>query len=166
MELSGAVQGAGFSAAIDLAPGLNKKRLEDLLLHRKETLAHLTMEQFLVGFFQRVLGQTLVKYAGIDDLSMLSRNLSKRQIQALASAVKCFRLPITGTNGFMEAQVTGGGASTSEFNPNTMASKKVKGLYAVGELLDIYGGCGGFNLQWAWSSGFLAGKSAAESVCG
>jgi predicted flavoprotein YhiN len=57
------------------------------------------------------------------------------------------------------AQVTKGGAVTSEFNPNTMESKLVKNLYAVGEVLDIDGDCGGYNLQWAWSSGILAGRS-------
>ena len=60
------------------------------------------------------------------------------------------------------AQTTRGGALTDEFNPNTMQSKLVNGLYAVGEVLDIDGDCGGFNLQWAWSSGAMAGMAAAD----
>ena len=65
--------------------------------------------------------------------------------------------------GMDRAQVTAGGILTAEFDPNTMESRKVPGLYACGEVLDIDGDCGGYNLQWAWSSGRLAGRSAAEN---
>ncbi|MBQ6708727.1 MAG: NAD(P)/FAD-dependent oxidoreductase, partial [Clostridia bacterium] len=68
---------------------------------------------------------------------------------------------ISGTRGFENAQVTRGGADVSEFK-NTLESKKITGLYCVGELLDVDGGCGGFNLQWAWSSGLAAGHYASE----
>ena len=68
-----------------------------------------------------------------------------------------FALPITGTCGFDQAQVTAGGLRTEEFDPETLESRVVPGLYACGEVLDVDGDCGGFNLQWAWSSGHLAG---------
>ena len=71
---------------------------------------------------------------------------------------KRFTLPVTGTCGFDQAQVTAGGLRTGEFDPATMQSRLVPGLYACGEVLDIDGDCGGFNLQWAWSSGRLAGQ--------
>ena len=67
-------------------------------------------------------------------------------------------LPITGTCGFDQAQVTAGGLRTGEFDPRTMESRLVPGFYACGEVLDIDGDCGGFNLQWAWASGRLAGR--------
>ena len=69
-----------------------------------------------------------------------------------------FALPVTGVCGFDQAQVTAGGLCTDEFDPETMKSRLVSGLYACGELLDVDGDCGGFNLQWAWASGRLAGR--------
>ena len=71
---------------------------------------------------------------------------------------------VTGTNGMKNAQVTAGGLETKDFDPRTMMSKRVRGLFACGEALDIDGDCGGFNLQWAWSSGRLAGVSAAREI--
>ena len=81
----------------------------------------------------------------------------------MAENIKGLYFDIIGQNGWNNAQVTSGGASTREFNDKTMESLKVNGLYASGEVFDIFGRCGGFNLQWAWSSGTLAGKSAAKS---
>ncbi len=72
-------------------------------------------------------------------------------------ATKRFALPITGTCGFDQAQVTAGGLRTEEFDPETLESRVVPGLVRCGEVLDVDGDCGGFNLQWAWSSGNLAG---------
>ena len=69
-----------------------------------------------------------------------------------------FTLPVQGTLGFEGAQVTAGGIRTEEFDPETLQSRLVPGLYAAGEVLDIDGDCGGYNLQWAWSSGRLAGR--------
>ena len=71
---------------------------------------------------------------------------------------KHFPLPVLGTMGFDQAQVTAGGADTREFRADTLESRLCPGLFACGELLDIDGDCGGFNLQWAWSSGRLAGR--------
>lgn len=73
-------------------------------------------------------------------------------------------IPVTGTNGFANAQVTAGGADTSQFDAQTMESKLVPGLYASGEVLDIDGDCGGFNLQWAWSSAILAVESMLATL--
>jgi len=68
----------------------------------------------------------------------------------------------TGTKGFDNAQVTAGGISTKDFCGDTMESKLIKELYATGEVLDVDGDCGGFNLQWAWATGYIAGTSAAK----
>ena len=72
--------------------------------------------------------------------------------------MRSFRLPVTGVSGFEAAQVTAGGLRTSEFDPVTLGSRIVPGLYACGELLDVDGDCGGYNLQWAWASGLRAGE--------
>ena len=75
-----------------------------------------------------------------------------------------WRFSPTGTLGWQQAQSTAGGLLSSQFESATLESKGLPGLYACGELLDIDGDCGGYNLQWAWSSGFVAGKSAAVSL--
>ena len=84
--------------------------------------------------------------------------LSPRDMRSVASKIKDFPLEVSGTRGFNNSQVTSGGVETAEINEKTMGSKLCKGLYFAGEVIDVDGGCGGFNLQWAWSSGLLAGE--------
>jgi hypothetical protein len=79
--------------------------------------------------------------------------------------LKNWTFTVTGVKGYAHAQVTGGGCCLSEFDPRDMQSKKVPGLYAAGEVLDVYGDCGGYNLHWAWATGVIAGREAALS-CG
>lgn len=98
----------------------------------------------------------LCKAAGFTSQSAAS--LSDGDLRRIAEQAVGFTLPVTGTCGFDQAQVTAGGLQTGEFDPRTMGSRLVPGLYACGEVLDIDGDCGGFNLQWAWSSGRLAGQ--------
>ena len=86
--------------------------------------------------------------------------LTEADIRQVAALVQGLEITLTETMGMDCAQVTAGGICTAEFDPKTMESKLVPGLYACGEVLDIDGDCGGFNLQWAWSSGRLAGRSA------
>ena len=84
-------------------------------------------------------------------------SLSPADLRKIAGAAKDFALPEVSVLGFDGAQVTAGGIRTAEFDPKTLQSRLVPGLYAAGEVLDIDGDCGGYNLQWAWSSGYLAG---------
>ena len=77
-------------------------------------------------------------------------------MRAVCDTIKGFAFPVLGTQGFGGAQVTAGGIATDEVDPNTMESRLIKGLYILGEALDIDGDCGGFNLQWAWSSAYAA----------
>lgn len=109
------------------------------------------------GVLHSRLGQVVVKAAGLSPAAPLA-SLQANDLAALAAQCKDFPLPVTGTCGFDQAQVTSGGLDTAEFDPHTLQSRLVSGLYACGELLDIDGDCGGYNLQWAWSSGRLAGK--------
>ena len=102
------------------------------------------------------LGQMICKSAGFTN--QRAAGLTRDDLRRIARQATHFALPITGTCGFDQAQVTAGGLDTSEFDPRTLQSRLVPGLYACGELLDIDGDCGGYNLQWAWSSGRLAGK--------
>ena len=92
--------------------------------------------------------------------SALMKELTDRELSLLAEKAKAFRLHVTGTDGFDTAQVTAGGILTEDFSPETMESRLVPGLFACGEVLDIDGDCGGYNLQWAWASGIRAGRLA------
>ncbi|MBQ8910780.1 MAG: NAD(P)/FAD-dependent oxidoreductase, partial [Oscillospiraceae bacterium] len=87
------------------------------------------------------------------NLNTECKNLSEGDIQVLCNAVKGLEVNLTEPMGMDSAQVTAGGVLTSQFDPQTMESRLVPGLYACGEVLDIDGDCGGYNLQWAWSSG-------------
>ena len=103
------------------------------------------------------LGRMLVKYAAIPQEQTLAR-LSDIQLKNAARAATDFKLRLLGTEGFDKAQVTAGGIKTTGFNPETLESWFMPGLFVCGELLDVDGDCGGYNLQWAWSSGRLAGR--------
>ena len=109
-------------------------------------------------------GKVILKAAGAAPLSREAGSLTAGEVAALAALLKGFPLTLTGDNGMKNAQVTQGGAVTAEFHAGSMESKLMRGLYACGEVLDIDGDCGGFNLQWAWSSGRLAGESAAAGL--
>ena len=103
------------------------------------------------------LGRVVARAAGIPGQSPIS-GLSEDQLRAAARKCLDFELPVTGVDGFDTAQVTAGGLRTDEFDPQTLESRLVPGFFACGEVLDIDGPCGGYNLQWAWASGALAGR--------
>ena len=142
---------------MDFMEGYSETEIAELLKKRCAALPEKTAGELLVGTVHNRLGKMLVKYAQVDGNRTL-RELSEDELKRVAHAMKGFTLSIKGTEGFEQAQVTAGGIRTSEFDPATMQSRIVPGLYACGEVLDIDGDCGGFNLQWAWSSGRLAGR--------
>jgi len=127
------------------------------LRRRMARWPQLPANQILTGAVQSRLGQMLCKSAGISG-GGIAADITPQQLAALSCALRDFRLPVTGVSGFEAAQVTAGGIRTAEFDPDTMGSRIVPGLYACGEVLDIDGDCGGYNLQWAWASGLLAGE--------
>ena len=86
----------------------------------------------------------------------------KEEIARIVKTIKNWKIPVTGTQGFGGAQVTAGGIAATEIDPSTFAIKRLPGVYAAGEVLDVDGDCGGFNLQFAWSSAYVAAKSIAE----
>jgi predicted Rossmann fold flavoprotein len=139
---------------LDFVPGLDAPAL---LRKRAADLPKRGLGDFLNGIVPRRLGQTLVKAAGLP-LDVAAGELSERQIDALAGALSGWTLPVTGTQGYDQAQVTGGGASLKDFDIRCMGSLRRDGLFAAGEVLDVDGDCGGFNLQWAWSSALLAAE--------
>ena len=103
----------------------------------------------------------MLRSVGIKQTKPL-RELRWAELAELTETVHDYALPLLGTLGMDDAQVTAGGIETKEFAPETLESRIVPGLYACGEVLDVDGDCGGYNLQWAWSSGYLAGKCAGK----
>ena len=148
---------------LDLMSAYNEEELIDMLYMRVSRNPDIALESFFVGMLNKRIGQVLLKELEIAPLSRKACTLSEKEIKACAAAIKSWKFPISGTLSWNNAQVTKGGAMTEDFNPTTMESRMTKGLYAVGEVLDIDGDCGGYNLQWAWSSGIIAGQSAAKN---
>lgn len=144
---------------IDFLPSYNYIDLYNILIDRREKLSYLTMENFFNGMINKKLGQFLTKKSGIEKLSKEVHLLTDNEIKKICEILKKYKIKIIDTTGFKNAQVTAGGVSLEDVNCETLESKKVKGLYFTGEILDVYGECGGYNLQWAWASGYVVAKS-------
>ncbi len=157
-------EGNSVEVTLDILPEFSEEELAYLLKERRDTNGHYPLEQFMAGLVNKQIGKELIKAAECGKLSMPVSALSDKHLKKLSTLLKDWRFEITGSMGFKDAQTTAGGIKTSEFVPQTMESRLKKGLYAAGEILDIYGDCGGFNLQWAWSSGYLAGLSATKEL--
>ncbi len=154
---------ADFTVSLDLYPKTDKSVLLKLVEKRIKTLCHRNLDEFFTGMLNKRLGQVLLKYCGfrVGDSTL---SLSQDDAEKIVLALKDFRFKVTGNTGFINSQVSAGGISTSEFDRNTLMSRRHTGLFACGELLDIDGDCGGFNLAWAWSSGILAANSAVDYI--
>ena len=142
------------SIEVDFMPDMSEERLIDFFEERlgkeesRSGIKGAVLGEALTGLFPEKLIDVFLMYA--------------HSPQRLAAAIKHFRLAVSGTASLKHAQVAAGGIATGETDPATMASKLVPGLYLTGELLDIDGDCGGWNLQFAWSTGYLAGQAASE----
>ena len=134
--------------------------LEAELNIRAERLKARRLDEFFTGMLNKRLGQIIIKNADLG-LSNSVNTLTRQDIKRITALLKDMRFKITGTTGFANSQVTAGGLDTAQFNCKTMESRDNKGLYAIGEILDIDGDCGGFNLQWAWSSALCAAENIA-----
>lgn len=145
---------------LDIMPDFSEQTLISMLEERKKKHGWKTLENFLTGIVNKKVGQMLIKSSGITPLSKLAESLNKKDIINIVKTMKAWSFPSKETMSWNNAQVTAGGIKTDEFNPYTLESKLVDNLYATGEILDVDGDCGGFNLQWAWSTGFVAGNSA------
>ena len=140
---------------------MSKEDLTHLISERLKNGSRKTIEFCLVGLINKRLIPVLLKEAGLKDSKCLAGNVSLQEQEQIVNLMMDWRFKVRGTKSWPSAQVTVGGVDTREINPDTMESKLVKGLFFAGELVDIDGLCGGFNLQWAWSSGFIAGQNAA-----
>ena len=148
-------------AAIDFYPDCTGEEFFTLLKEQKTYLNDRTCSVFLNGIFHKKLAALFLKAAGAGpDVPVAS--LTDKKLKEITEVIKNALFEVTETNSYDKAQVCMGGVSTKEINEKTMESRLVSGLYFAGEILDVDGICGGYNLQWAWSSGHLAGMSAAK----
>ncbi|MDD2533364.1 MAG: aminoacetone oxidase family FAD-binding enzyme [Eubacteriales bacterium] len=149
---------------LDLLPELSTTEITTIIRHRCQIQPNLMLGGLLTGLVhQKISRQMTREVTGLTAETPVA-HLTTHQMTALAQAIKAMPFTIKGTRDFSQAQVTAGGLDCSEFNPATLESILHPGLFAAGEVLDIDGDCGGFNLQWAWSSGHLAGQAAAHAL--
>ncbi|HAE92209.1 MAG TPA: aminoacetone oxidase family FAD-binding enzyme [Tissierella sp.] len=139
-----------------------QEELLEYLVNRFKLMPNKTIEIALIGLINKRLIIPLLKETNIDKNKNVA-SLSKDEMRKLSEILTSWSFKVIGSQSWGNAQVTAGGVNTAEVDNKTMESKIVKGLYIVGELLDIDGDCGGFNLQWAWSSGYIAGLNAAKN---
>lgn len=149
------------AVCIDFLPDMEEEEAKAFFWKRKAAAKQKTAEEFLIGIFNKKLAVFLLKQAGIRP-SEKTGKLSEKQMQKFVACCKRFEVPIEKTNPFEQAQVCAGGVKTTELIYDTMESRYVPGLYFAGEILDIDGMCGGYNLQWAWATGTIAGAHAAK----
>lgn len=145
------------TVSINLFPDYSPDAIAEILLNRQNKLSTLACDDLMTGLLHNKLGRMIVKYSGVEKTDTIA-GLKYRDLRRVAESCFNFTLKVKGVDSFDGAQVTAGGVKTSEFDPRTMESKRVPGLYACGEVLDIDADCGGYNLQWAWASGRLAGR--------
>jgi predicted Rossmann fold flavoprotein len=148
-------------AKLDFLPQMDQQELYRELARRKHTT--LIAADLLTGILHNKLGRVLTQAAGLYANRSVSE-VSGYELEEVTRMVKEFEVSLTEPMGMDSAQVTAGGILTKEFDKTTMESRLVPGLYACGEVLDIDGDCGGYNLQWAWSSGRLAGLHAGGKL--
>lgn len=155
--------GRNITAKIDFFDSMTVDEVFEHLYRRLQHSGNRTAEEMLIGFMNHKLNYVLLKECSVNPTEPAAKAFRDDMVlRRVAKKYKEFTCCITGYNPFANAQVCAGGVSTEELDPLTMESKLLKGLYMAGELIDIDGTCGGYNLQWAWSSGYAAGFHAAE----
>ncbi|MCR5701241.1 MAG: NAD(P)/FAD-dependent oxidoreductase [Lachnospiraceae bacterium] len=144
--------------SIDLKPALSEKQLDERILRDFELFKNKQLSNSLDKLLLKSLIPVVIEYSGLDGNKKISE-ITKEERRILLESIKNLKLHVTGLRGWDEAIITKGGVNVKEIDPGTMESKKVKGLYFAGEVLDVDALTGGFNLQVAWSTAYLAGNS-------
>lgn len=147
---------------LDVTPDFTSDEIANYIFDRRE-FGNGICENLLIGVMNKQLCITLLKECSITPNGRIV-DLTDDKILRLAQLCKCWKIKVKTARGFDFAQVTAGGVDCSQFDHQTMESKLVEKLFCCGEALDIDGDCGGYNLQWAWSSGRLAGRTIGERI--
>ena len=159
--IGAALEERPLAASIDLKPALTEEQLDARILRLFSESPNRTFKNAMRPLFPASLWPVIVKLSGIPEEKPV-HDVTKEERRAFLPLIKAFPVTLTGTHGYREAVITQGGVSIKEIVPSTMASKKCRGLYIAGELLDLDAFTGGFNLQIAWSTGRCAGIAAAQ----
>lgn len=149
--------------SIHLLPEIPPKSLPAWLDRRLAAHPNLPMQSFFTGVFHRLLAQAILREASIAP-ETLAASLGKEDRAALVRAISAFSLPVIGTQGFTQAQVTRGGIALDDVDPKTLSSRLYDGLYILGETLDVDGPCGGYNLHFAFACGLTAAKAIQSQL--
>ncbi len=149
---------------VDMFPNHSYDELLGLINLRFSYQYDRPLDFSFVGLINKRLIPIILKESGIYDVNRICSEVSDKEIEQIARFLKCWRFKVIGSQSWMHSQVTAGGVSLEDICPNTLESKIVPDIYFAGELLDVDGDCGGFNLQWAWSSGYVAGTHASLSL--
>ena len=149
-------------AHLDLLPDWDNDRLLARLRQRSQ-LTGRTLEDLLTGLLHKRVGQTILRVAEVLPLTREVDTLTEDELNRIVKTIKNWKIPVTGTQGFGGAQVTAGGIAATEIDPATFAVKRLPGVYAAGEVLDVDGNCGGYNLQFAWSSAYVAAQAIVNN---
>lgn len=147
------------SAVLDFMPDFTEEQTDTFLRARAKTRPEKPAEKFMIGLFHKKLSDMWIKMSGIPRDKKVGE-FTEQEFSKLVCLIKQFEVPVTATNSYEQAQVCCGGVDTAEVDPETLESVYVPGLYFAGEILDVDGMCGGYNLQWAWASGHTAGEHA------
>ena len=145
--------------SVDFVPEMSITELVDYLLKVKGIKGYCTIDMLFSGILPKAIGIEICKVNSLYKQDKKISQLNRRDLVSLAQKAKNFELEIIGTKGFANAQVTSGGVCVEEINPETMESSVCKGLFFAGEIVDVDAPCGGYNLQWAFSSGLVAGEN-------
>lgn len=158
-------RGKSVTLSVDLMPDRTEEEVVEFLDMHWGTFGHRTVGDSFIGILNKKLIPVLLKEAGIDQKSyLLCQDLSWKAKEVFYRIMKHWEFNVTDTNSFTNAQATAGGIDTTELIERTLESKLVPGLYLAGEVMDVDGDCGGYNLQWAWSSGYAAATALADHI--
>lgn len=149
---------SGCEIVLDLLPDIDRNTLCDMLKNRSRTLSRRTVDNYLVGFINKRVGQVVLKCSGLkmtDSAGAITNHAD------IAGLLKGLRFRVVGSTGFSNSQVSAGGIAVGELTDD-LESRRVRGLFFAGEIIDIDGDCGGFNLQWAWSSAAVAAEGVLK----
>lgn len=144
---------------IDFMQELSYDEVKAFVQNRIKTQGYKNLEDFFTGVFSKRCGQMIIKKSTDKKFNVSAKELSGAEIKEIANNIKAFKVKLISVMPFKNSQVTAGGIKIEDFEKATLESKKLRGLYACGEVLDVDGICGGYNLQWAWSSGYIVGKA-------
>jgi predicted Rossmann fold flavoprotein len=143
---------------LDLLPQYSKEKLFQILKKRQEQLSKRDIFFWLDGLLHKKLSHYIMLHQKLDSKISYADQLSVKQLRSIAFSLKALSFSVTDTHGFEHCEVCAGGVNITEINPKTMESQKQTNLYFTGEVLDIDGDCGGYNLHFAWASGYIAAK--------